>query len=357
MTTVSPKTRAFGPVKTIVFSTILVLLFFGAAEIALRVCVSLFRAPAERFDFATGTFVLVPGTHPRIGAPPIQVNSRGFVGPEFEEPRPPGVTRIVTVGDSCTFGQGTGVETYPQQLSLRLNGRNGTPHDQVINAAIEGLNSDLALRRLLTKVIPLRPDIVTVYLGWNDLMKFDPAGQVERPGLGIIARTIDRLWLIKGMRKLVFYYIRPRVSPPATGPAGRTGAFGEYRPAVFESNLRSIIRAARGAGAKVVVMTLPSVVSDDMSVDDLRRANVVFPYYSSAYAVGDYVDLIASYNRSIRAVAGAEGVVLVDLAKEIDDRVDRRTLFLDTMHANQQGRELIADILARHLRESGLVTR
>ena len=58
------KTRPFGPVKTAVFSVILVVLFFGAAEVALRVCVSLFRAPAERFDFTTGTFVLVPGTHP-----------------------------------------------------------------------------------------------------------------------------------------------------------------------------------------------------------------------------------------------------------------------------------------------------
>ena len=95
--------------------------------------------------------------------------------------------------------------------------------------------------------------------------------------------------------------------------------------------------------------------NDDMTLEDLRRAHVVFPYYSSAYAVGDFVDLIASYNRSIRRVAEAEGVPLVDLAKEIDGRPDRRRLFLDTMHPNQQGRELIAEILARRLRESGVL--
>src|SRR5207245_11471974 len=115
--------------------------------------------------------------------------------------------------------------------------------------------------------------------------------------------------------------------------------------------MRSIIHAARDAGANVILMTLPSVVSDDMTLDDLRRANVMFPYYSRAYAVGDYVDLIASYNRAIRELAAAEEVALVDLAKEIDGRPDRRQLFLDTMHPNQRGRELIADILARHLRE------
>jgi lysophospholipase L1-like esterase len=347
----------FGPGKTIVFSAILIVLFFGALEGAVRVWVYFFRTPAERFDMVTQTFVLVPGVYPRIGAPPIEVNPRGFVGPEFVEPRPPGVKRIVALGDSCTFGQGTGFETYPAQLSLRLNGGDGVQRYQVINAGIEGMNSELALRRLVSKVTPLKPDIVTVYLAWNDLMKFDPAGQVERPGLGIIARVMDRLWLIKGMRKLVFYHLRPAVSAPRTGPTSRTGAFANYRPAQFERNLRSIIAATRAAEARVVLMTVPSVISDDMTLEDLRRANVVFPYYASAYAVGDFVDLVASYNRSIRAIARSEEVLLVDLAKEIDGRPERRSLFLDTMHPNQRGRELIAEVLARDLRGSGLLER
>jgi lysophospholipase L1-like esterase len=356
MTAARTKARSFGAVKTVVFSTILILLFFGSAEIAVRAWVYLFRAPAERFDMTTGTFVLVPGEYPRVGAPPIQVNSRGFVGPEFEEPRAPGVVRIVALGDSCTFGQGSGVETYPAQLAIRLNNGSDTRRYQVINGGIEGLNSELAFRRLVTKIIPLKPDIVTVYLGWNDLMKFDPAGQVERPGLAIVTRVLDRLWLIKGMRKLVFFYIRPRLSAPATGPASRTGAFSSYRPSVFENNLRSIVRTARKAGGTVLLVTLPSVVSDDMTLDDIRRSNVIFPYYPSAYAVRDYVDLIAAYNRSIREIAEVEKVRLVDLARAIDGRPDRRQLFFDTMHPNQRGRELVADILARYLRESGLLT-
>src|SRR5262245_1799777 len=238
MSALTSKTRSFGPIKTVLFSAILVFLFFGTAEVALRLWVYLFRAPAERFDIATGTFVLVPGEYPRVGALPIKVNSHGFVGPEFAEPRPTGVIRIVTLGDSCTFGQGAGVETYPAQLAIRLKGHDDVGRYQVINAGIEGLNSELALRRLATKVVPFKPDIVTVYLGWNDLMKFDPIGQVERLGLGLVARALDRLWLIKGMRKLVFYYIRPRISSPATGPSSRTGLFSSFRPALFESNLR-----------------------------------------------------------------------------------------------------------------------
>ena len=141
------------------------------------------------------------------------------------------------------------------------------------------------------------------------------------------------------------------MSAPATGPASRTGRFREYRPAVFEANLRTIIRAARDHGAQLVVMTLPSVVSDDMTPDDLRRAHIVFPY-ADAYGVGDLIDVIAAYNRSIRNIAAAENAVLVDLAAEIDGRADRRSLSFDTMHPSQRGRELIASILARHLDEN-----
>src|SRR6266849_2597140 len=173
------KSKHWGVGKTILFSAIITALFFGALEAAVRVWVYVLRDPAERFDTATRTFVLIPGSHARAGARPIQVNSRGFVGPEFEDPRPPGVTRIVTLGDSCTFGAGAAGETYPEQLALRLNSREKPGSYEVINAGIEGLNTDLALRRLVTKVLPLKPDLIIVYLGWNDLMKREPAGQAE----------------------------------------------------------------------------------------------------------------------------------------------------------------------------------
>jgi len=331
-------------------------LFFGAAETIVRFWVYFLREPAERFDIETGTFVLLPGRHTRLGAGTITVNSRGFVGAEFEDPAPSGVTRIVSVGDSCTFGGGTSATTYPGQLELQLN-ESGKRRFQVINAGIEGLNSDLALRRLVTKVLPLKPDVITIYIGWNDLMKFDPEGQRETPGLAVIARLMDQLWLTKALRKFVFFYLRPHISTPATGATSRTGAFRDYRPAVFEQTFRTLVATARRSGARVLVMTLPSVVSIDMTPEDLRRSHVVFPYFRSAYAVGDFVDLIDAYNESIRKIANEHDVVTVDLASQIDRRSDRRALFFDTMHPNQQGKELIAQILKRELQEKRIVVR
>src|SRR5262249_23664861 len=121
------------------------------------------------------------------------------------------------------------------------------------------------------------------------------------------------------------------------------------------SNLRAMIATARAIPAVVVVMTLPSVVSDDMSVDDVRRANVIFPYFRGANAVGDLIDLVGAYNRAIRRIAADEGVTLIDLAAEIDPRPDRRALFLDTMHTNPAGVAVIADLLERELRAHGVL--
>ena len=343
--------------RSLLYSAILIALVFGMVEGALRIYVYNFRAPAERFDLSTGTFELRPGTYSRPNSDPIVVNSRGFVGPEFQDPPPTGTLRIVNVGDSCTFGGGGLRDTYPTRLSELLAGGSDGRRFQVINAAIDGLNSELALRRLRSRVVPLAPDLVTIYIGWNDLMKFDPDGQVENPRLALAARWLDRLWTVKALRKLLFYNLRPRLAPPRTGPESRTGRNADYRPAVFERNLREIIATARSIPAEVVVMTLPSVVSDDMSLEDLKRANVQFPYFRGANAVGDFVDLIAAYNRTVRRVALEEGVVLIDLARAIDGRPDRRELFLDAMHANPAGLELIADEIARELRASGVLDR
>jgi lysophospholipase L1-like esterase len=345
----------FGLGRSLLFSAILILLCFGLIEGALRAYVYVFRSPAERFDLATNTFVLLPGTYPTPNPDPIVVNSRGFIGAEFEDPPPPGTLRIVTVGDSCTFGQGSLRGTYPALLEERLQADADGRRYQVVNAAIQGMNSELALRRLESRVVPLHPDLVTIYIGWNDLMKFDPEGQVESPRMALIARWLDRLWTVKGLRKLLFYNLRPRLAPPLTGPQSRTGRYADYHPAVFEHNLRTMIATARGIPARVVVMTLPTVVRDDMNVEDVRRAGVQFPYFRGANAVGDLLDLIAAYNRTIRRVAAEEGVSVVDLALEIDARPDRPTLFFDTMHATAAGREVIADVLARELRAQGVL--
>jgi len=349
-----PAEPQFGWAKTLAFSAILIGLFLGMAEVGVRVWAYALRDDAERFDTATETFVLVPGEH-RSGPVTARINADGFAGPDLKAASPE-LFRIVAVGDSCTYGDGNAVHTYPAMMQRLLDQRvrPGIEYE-VVNAGISGLNSGLALKRLKTKVVPLAPDVVTIYVGWNDLMKFDPRGQTGSSAASAIARALDNLWLVKGLRKLIFFYVRPRLSSPATGPESRTGAFADFEPEIYIDNLREMIRTVREIDSRPVLFTLPTVVRADMSAEQLDAAGVVFPYFASAFGVGDFLDLVASYNASIARVAREFDVPLIDIASEIA-RVDDPTEYLfDTMHSRPKGMQLIAQRAVGDLDRLGLL--
>lgn len=346
----------FGWRKSIIFSVVLIATFFGLAELLLRGWSYFLREEAIKFDLATQTFTLVPGEHQSLYVT-ATINSDGFVGKELE-PEGDDLWRVVAVGDSCTYGGGHKTDSYPAMLDLLLDQREqpGLRYE-VVNAGIAGLNSELALRRLRSKVLDLEPDVVTIYLGWNDLMKVDPLSQGEAQEWSGLARMIDGLWLIKGMRKLIFFHIRPNVWIAKTGPESRTGRFASFQPSFFELNLREMIQAIREIGSRPVLITIPTVVKPDMTATDLKQAGVIFPYFQSAYGVGDLLDLIAAYNRVIRRVAAEEEVPLVDLSRTFENIEDTPRYFIDTMHLSNLGLKTVAKEILAGLERNDLLGR
>jgi len=140
---------------------------------------------------------------------------------------------------------------------------------------------------------------------------------------------------------------QPRLRRALADPA-RTGA-------ERAELLGSLLEGKVSADADVLVRTLVAGrwSSSGELLDATERLGVealLASLNAIPVAPGDAVLVPAGVPHAI-----GEGVLLVDLAREIDGRPDRRRLFLDTMHPNQRGRELVADILARRLRESGLL--
>lgn len=347
-----PPEIRFGFWKSLLFATILVTAVLVVVEGSLRIWVYFFRDQYQRYDPASESFVLVPGSY-RGG---FEINSQGFVGDELA-PGGPDLWRIVALGDSCTFGGGNGRHTYPAHLENQLKQDPPDPNlrYEVINAGVEGLNSAMALRRLREKVVPLAPEVVTIYIGWNDLMKSDPTAQAGNQRFAALARVLDELWIVKGLRKLIFFYVRPQIDPPATGPASRTGRFADFEPRAFARNLRALIAEVREADAVPVLLTLPTVLRMDMTQRDLIVNRVVFPYYRSAYGVGDLLDLIGSYNQAIREAGRREDVPVVDVASTFRDLPDPEPYFYDTMHPTERGRTVIAAELHAALERHGLL--
>ena len=107
--------------KAVAFSLLPVLFLLLLAEGGLRVYSWYFRTAYERYNASTGRLELVPGLQTTLSdGRKIRINSKGFIGPEFEDKKPEGVYRIFTLGDSCTFGGDWDV-SYAAFLGKRLS--------------------------------------------------------------------------------------------------------------------------------------------------------------------------------------------------------------------------------------------
>jgi len=88
-----------------------------------------------------------------------QINSHGLRQPEVQYEKPPGVFRILVLGDSFTEGYGVEAEqSYPFRLGELLRG-DGL-HVEVINAGLRGTSSDQHLLFLLEEGLRYTPDLV-----------------------------------------------------------------------------------------------------------------------------------------------------------------------------------------------------
>ncbi len=107
----------------------------------------------------------------------VSINSRGFRGGEITEVKKPGITRIVTLGASSTFGYyDRDNETYPYYLEQKLNeDLSAKSRFEVINLGIPHLRSEEILALFYAEAIPLHPDVVTFYEGVNDAARGTPS--------------------------------------------------------------------------------------------------------------------------------------------------------------------------------------
>jgi lysophospholipase L1-like esterase len=349
----SPDARRLPIGKQILFSTILVCAVLVLLEGTIRLWAYYFRTSYERYNWTTGRLELVPNIrYTTASGSEFWINSRGFVGPEFDD-----VYRIMAVGDSCTFTTGAWKIGYPSVLERSLNDGSPFKRFEVINAGIEGYNSGFALDRIRRELIRYRPRLVIIYVGWNDLMKTDPSSSAS-DRYRLLAQIMNESYLIKAYKKLIFMDLRPRVSRPTFSTDPRdVHAYDTFVPADYRSNLQDIVRVLRDHDTKVMFATLPTVVRPEMTLDELQRSRVFFPYFVGAYDVSRFLSLHQAYNRTIREIASREHVELVDLAAAFDTLETKTEYFWDTMHPNAKGNALIAASLFRRVRELESVGR
>lgn len=273
-------------------------------------------------------------TPPFLAPGAYTINAQGFRGADFTDDKPPGVTRILVLGGSTTFGWGVpdGSE-YPRQLEIKLNALDPERRRwQVINAGVTNYSTHQGLaleRRLLPR---LQPDIVMFNFAWADLQ---PAGQ------GIPDRKIAmppgwRLGLENAlMRSAAARYVRALLGGGGISPADTMRATKVWRvdPVDFVANVEKMLRLAVDEGARPIWVTSPIAWPPPGQSDTTG----IFHYHHRYHRAAEY-----------GTVSG--GGELAELANQFNLY---RNLFDDNTkdieHFNVAGHDFAADFLARYL--------
>ncbi len=209
------------------------------------------------------------------------LNSAGFRDREFTLEKPPGVFRIVAIGDSVTFGRPKSRdETFSKHLERLLNACSLGPRFEVLNLGVIGYNAVQIAERLRVLGMKYAPDLVLYGYVLNDPQEHSNEGlsvadlrQAEelrfRAQLG---RSALR-WLSSSRLFLLVYHELEFVPQPNSksfkrreDPGFRALTHGDVRGEYFRSLHRdpeSLARLRRGldsldktAGEIPVVMAL-----------------------------------------------------------------------------------------------------
>lgn len=98
-----------------------------------------------------------------------RVNALGLRGPETSRAKPPGVFRILGLGDSFTFGIGVHArDTFLAELGRRLAAVAGPRAFEVLNAGVMGFDTVNEVALLRARGLALQPDLVVICFFLND---------------------------------------------------------------------------------------------------------------------------------------------------------------------------------------------
>jgi len=356
--------RRFKALIVIVFATVVSLLAVEAALHILKATgkfdrqLAIFGDPRPPLDTRTGSgmyyahqysaYALKPGY---TRAPRERINSLGFRGEEISKLKPDGVYRIVVTGGSTTFDVYLPWnESFPFHLQKVLRKRLGTDRIEVINAGLNGATAAETFHRLPTLILPINPDMVIMYEGFNDMLPrvfndyqddyyhFRRSDPNNPPGL-------SRFFLYRLAMRVLSpsffhenYNLARQVWKTQNIPETDTELAQNFLSSnndAFKFNMDNSIRLLKSWNIKVVLATFA------MAPDIWHWQEIIPPYM---WEIG-----IAENNDSIRALAKQHSLTLVPFAEAPFERgaADLQSqMFDDSIHNSIAGNQFKAEIFA-----------
>lgn len=265
------------------------------------------------------SFAHAPNRSAFLMGVPVSINSEGLRDREFSLEKPPGVYRVMMLGDSTTFGWGVKEEdTAAKFLERKLNASlpAGYNRAEVMNTGVGNYDTVQEVTYYETIGWKYHPDLVVLVFFINDP---EPV-PIEKKGF-----LIDRSYLIAFATNRIDGLMRHA----GVRPDWKTyyaSLYDDGRPGfqACEKALVSLANSTRGHGAKLLVALLP----------ELHQIN------------GDSYPFKAAHQK-IKNVMGAENVPIIELIDGLKDHGPEETLWVTPLddHPNAKANDLISDEL------------
>lgn len=286
----------------------------------------------------------------------LQIDRRGFHADPAFQPMPSAEHRIVCLGDSGTFGVWWeeapgreppavlhGFDNYPRELA-RLLEKRGNTDVEVINAGVAGYSSSHGVRQLMTEILPLDPDVITVRFGYNDhSLSWNP-GLRSREPQSALGRTVlyrfsswklTRLGLAAHQR-LTLLHPAPNSVPWAT--------LDEFR-----GNLERFVEIARTHHVHLLFIDYPlrPLTWGIFEVDGFFLALEGLPDMEALHARH------AEYQDVLRDLATRESVPLLETGPALLESASPVFTVADPLHLTPAGARIVAELLLEELVDLG----
>lgn len=267
----------------------------------------------------------------KVDNKPVHINSRGTRGPEFDLPKPKGTIRILSLGDSKTFGWGLSeAETYSARVEALLREKApGGRKVEVINAGVNAWSYPQIRLYLQEYGLGYEPDIAILADAnlWTQFSEdSDPAfvkTMLSRVRLkNLLRRSAIYHWLIEVQLNRFYQQARTRFIP--IDPK-QDQLFKEQQKsdpdAFFKKAIEEFCTLAKAKGVRPVVIFIPIL-------DDLKAGTVT------------------PVQKGKREICERLGVPFLDFTEDLKQDADSYYLDADPVHLNVKGNELVGRRLA-----------
>jgi lysophospholipase L1-like esterase len=288
-------------------------------------------------------------------------NSLGFRGalppPNFHDH-----LTIITIGGSTTecFYLSDG-RTWPDLLGQDLS--RDFKRVWINNAGLDGATTYRHIILMEDYIIKLRPKVVLFLIGINDVGagNLDETEQHQRPYLRDLWRALlYRSEVYSLEQNLYHYFIAQRrglrhteidfrkvraLDHPSESTAQQT--LQDYRAnsvPFFAQRVEKLIQICRANGTEPVLITQPTLYGPGLDpVTGVNLATIKVRNNFNGRMMFDFIEL---YNAVTRQVAQKDGVLLIDLAREMPRN---SAYYYDFLHYTEPGAAEVAAIIDRNL--------